>query len=551
MKIRTKVLMVVLPLFVFPLLLIGFTSFFSARSGITKVAKEFLSYKATELFKYCSRQEDILADTGLLEVGGYRRMAQKSAKAYADAIRLSDTGYFIVINSEGNVLFPEDEEPNISNYDFFTRIRETKRGLLTFSYKGSNRVGYYLYFEPWDWYILLSEQEKIFYQDADNIKRQVAYTMGLTLIIAVGLILFFIKKLTDPIGNVVTAMQDIITNSDLSQRVRIEYDDEIGYLATWFNRMTEDLEIAYNQIKEYAYKSVLAKNSEERVRHIFQKYVPAEIIDEVLKTKGEGLLMGKKTHATILFSDIRSFTTIAEKLTAEELVTSLNTYFNIMVSIIIEHKGIIDKFIGDAIMAIFGAPVLHDDDPLQAVLTGLSMLESLRAFNRKQTQVGKPPFKIGIGLNTGEVVVGNIGSTQKLDYTCIGDTVNLANRLEGLTKLYGIPIIISEFTYNEAKSNVMAREIDSVRVKGKKKPVKIYEPYLEATRIHKEAYTVFNDAIQLYRTMKFQEALRLFHRTNEMLGNDTPSLLYIERCEELIKAPPGEDWDGVYTAKTK
>jgi len=551
MKIRTKVLMVVLPLFIFPLLLVGITSYFSARSGITKVAKEFLSYKTTELFKYCSRQEDILSDTGLADVGDYRSVAMESAEVYASSIRLSETGYFIVFDSEGNVVFPKEEQQNLSNFDFFQTIRETKKGLITFSFGGNDRIGYYLYFEPWDWYMLLSEQNKVFYLDADNIKKQVAYIMGITLLIAVGLILFFINKLTKPIGNVVWAMQEIITNNDLSKRVRIEYDDEVGYLATWFNRMIEDLEVAYNQIKEYAYKSVLAKNSEERIRHIFQKYVPAEIIDEVLKTKGESLLVGKKTHATILFSDIRSFTSISERLTAEELVKSLNTYFNIMVTIIIEHKGIIDKFIGDAIMAIFGAPVLHEDDPLQAILTGLSMLESLKTFNRKQTLAGKPPFRIGIGLNTGDVVVGNIGSTQKLDYTCIGDTVNLASRLEGLTKLYGTSIIISEFTYKEAKEGVLAREIDSVRVKGKAKPVKIYEPYLEATRVQKEAYQIFNDAIGLYRNRKFEDSLRMFRKTSDLLGQDTPSTLYIERCEELIKSPPGEDWDGVFTAKTK
>ncbi|KPJ89553.1 MAG: hypothetical protein AMS17_01580 [Spirochaetes bacterium DG_61] len=166
MKIRTKVLMVVLPLFIFPLLLVGITSFFSARSGITKVAKEFLSYKATELFKYCARQEDILFDTGLLDVGGYRQMAQRSAEAYANAIRLSETGYFITFDSQGNVIFPGDEERNLKDYDFFKIIIESKKGLITFFYGGTDRVGYYLYFEPWDWYILLSEQTKIFYQSS-------------------------------------------------------------------------------------------------------------------------------------------------------------------------------------------------------------------------------------------------------------------------------------------------------------------------------------------------------------------------------------------------
>lgn len=551
MKISSKVLIVVLPLLIFPSILIGLTSYMSAKNGITKVAKEFLSYKVAELYKYCSRQEDILIDTGLASVGDYRELAQRSAEEYAELIKLSETGYFMAFNSEGKLIFPSSKLDSVAGYGFFSEIKSKKTGLINFNLEGKNRVGYFIYFQPWDWYLLLSENEDVFFQDANNIRTQVVYTISLTLIFAIGLILLFIKKLTNPIKNVVRTMKDIITSSDLSKRVRVEYDDEIGYLATWFNRMVEDLEMAYNQVKQYAYKSVLAKNSEERIRHIFQKYVPAEIIDEVLKIGSDALLTGKKQEATILFSDIRSFTSISERLTAEELVNSLNTYFNIMVAIIIEHKGIIDKFIGDAIMAIYGAPAMHDDDPLQAVLTGLDMLESLKGFNRQQTRGGKPSFKIGIGLNTGEVVVGNIGSTQKLEYTCIGDAVNLASRLEGLTKLYGVPIIISEFTYDRIKYSIMARELDSVRVKGKEKPVKIYEPFRDVDGYQKEGYGIFNEAINLYRKMNFSEAMELFTKSYSILKKDIPSSIYIDRCKELIQNPPAEDWDGVFTAKTK
>ncbi|MBN2322606.1 MAG: Cache 3/Cache 2 fusion domain-containing protein [Spirochaetes bacterium] len=551
MKIRTKVLLVVLPLLVFPFLLIGVTSFISARTGITKVAKEFLSYKVTEMFKYCRRQEDILTETGLIELEGYQTLAQKSADEYSETIRLSETGYFFAFDSNGDIIFPESDAGNISDYEFYSKMKKSNKGLLTFTYRESERVGYYMYFEPWDWYIVLSEIEDIFYRDANNIKKQVAYTMGITLVFAIGLILFFLTKVTNPLRNMVNTMKEIITSNDLSQRARVEYDDEVGHLATWFNRMVGDLEMAYNQIKQYAYKSVLAKNSEEKIRHIFQKYVPGEIIDEVLKTKGQNLLLGKKQTTTILFSDIRSFTTISEKLSAEELVLSLNTYFNIMVGIIIDHKGIIDKFIGDAIMSIFGAPVLHEDDPLQAVITGLEMLKSLEGFNRKQVKMGRPVFRIGIGLNTGEVVVGNIGSNQKLDYTCIGDAVNLASRLEGLTKMYGVQIIISEFTHAQTASGIKAREIDSVRVKGKIKPVKIFEPYNDVPKKTEEGYRLFSEGISLYRNRSFDEALQCFKHANSVLGGDMPSSLYEDRCNELIQNPPGEEWDGVFTAKTK
>ncbi len=556
MKIRAKLLFVIVPLLIFPLLFIGFTSYMSAKIGITKVAKQFLSYKVTEMYKFCMRQVEILQETGLAGDPTYTELAKNSAVEYAKTIGLSKTGYFIAITSKGDIVFPkEDAEKvkNVKNQDFFKFMEQTRNGLISFTYRGVGRTGYFMYFKPWDWFLLLSEVNDVFYKDANNIKKQVAYTLALTLIFAVGLLLIFVKKFTDPIQNVVNTMKEIITSNDLSKRVKVEYDDEIGYLATWFNRMIEDLETAYNQIKQYAYKSVLAKNSEERIRHIFQKYVPAEIIDEVLKTKGEKLLIGKNQVATILFSDIRSFTTISEKLSAEELVKSLNTYFNIMVNIIISHKGTIDKFIGDAIMAIFGAPVEHDDDPYQAVVTGLEMIKNLDHFNRKQVALKRPPFKIGVGINTGEVVVGNIGSTQKLDYTCIGDAVNLASRLEGLTKMYGVPIIISQFTFEETRDKIEARELDSVRVKGKLKPVKIYQPIDRETVSDREleAFRKFNTAIELYQNRRFKDALRIFRETYKQLSYDVPSSLYIDRCNELIKNPPGEDWDGVYVAKTK
>jgi len=551
MRIRSKVLLVVLPLLIFPAFLIGYTGLISAKNGITKVTKEFLSYKAAEMYKFCSRQEDILVETGLADVGDYRQIAQRSAQEYADIIRLSETGYFMTFNVDGTVIFPTDVTGDIGEQDFFKQITQSESGLLVFEFNGDSRIGYFLYFEPWDWYILLSERSDVFYENANNIRKQMIYTIGATVIFAVGIILFFVKKLTDPVRNVVVTMKDIITSNDLSKRVRVEYDDEIGDLSNQFNRMVGNLEFAYNQVKQYAYKSVLAKNSEERIRHIFQKYVPGEVIDEVLKAKGDKLLIGKKQNATILFSDIRHFTTIAEGLSAEELVNSLNTYFNVMVGIIIEHKGIIDKFIGDAIMALFGAPVQYGDDPSQAVMTGLEMIHELEGFNKNQVRMGKPVFKIGIGLNTGDVVVGNIGSNQKLEYTCIGDAVNLASRLEGLTKFYRIPIIISEFTLDQLGANVHARELDSVVVHGKVQPVRIYEPYDDVTGGASDGYETFNEAINLYRSRNFEGALKLFNESNNILEKDYPSSLYIDRCRELIKDPPARDWDGVYTAKTK
>ena len=179
------------------------------------------------------------------------------------------------------------------------------------------------------------------------------------------------------------------------------------------------------------------------------------------------------------------------------------------------------------------------------------MIKALDGFNKKQSRIGRPVFRIGVGLNTGEVVVGNIGSSQKLDYTCIGDAVNLASRLEGLTKLYGVPIIISENTYGNLNGEIQAREIDAVRVKGKLQPVRIYQPYLKETDRMVEGYGIFSEAIELYRKMKFEESLKRFMKSNDIIKQDVPSSLYIDRCKELIQNPPAKDWDGVFTAKTK
>jgi len=558
MRIRSKVLLVVLPLLIFPAFLIGYTGFISAKNGITKVTKEFLSYKAAEMYKFCSRQEDILVETGLADIGDYREIAQRSAKEYAEIIRLSETGYFMAFNSAGVVVFPTDITENVSEADFFKEIAKSESGLLTFEFKGDNRIGFFLYFESWDWFILLSERSDVFYENANNIRKQMIYTIGATVIFAVGIIFFFVKKLTDPIRNVVGTMKTIITSNDLSRRVRVEYDDEVGYLSTWFNRMVGDLESAYNEVKQYAYKTALARNmeemakkKEERIRHIFQKYVPGEVIDEVLKAKGGGLLIGKKQDATILFSDIRSFTTFAESLPPEELVESLNTYFNVMVGVIMEHKGIIDKFMGDAIMALFGAPVQYGDDPSQAVKTSLEMMHELEGFNKKQKRLGRRPWEIGIGLNTGNVVVGNIGSEQKLEYTCIGDAVNLASRMEGLTKMYGIPIIISEHTLSQAGTDNKTRELDKVRVKGKEQGVKVYELYDETANGVAEGYDIFREALKIYQSRDFEGALKLFTGCKNVLENDKPTSIYIDRCRQYIQFPPPEDWDGVFTAKSK
>jgi len=254
---------------------------------------------------------------------------------------------------------------------------------------------------------------------------------------------------------------------------------------------------------------------------------------------------------SILFSDIRSFTTISEAMAPDDLVNSLNRYFTVMVDIIMNRNGIVDKYIGDAIMAFWGAPVKHEDDALQSVLAGLDMLDAVKHFNRKQKEIGKPEFKIGIGINYGVVTVGNIGCERKMDYTVIGDMVNLASRMEGLTKTYHQEILISESLHMKVKDHLPCRLLDTVAVKGKTRGVKIYTVKRSLTPEESRKWALHNEGMELYYTRKFDEAATKFQAVLDEDPEDFNARQLLNRCIEYAKDPPPEGWDGVEVMKTK
>jgi adenylate cyclase len=211
------------------------------------------------------------------------------------------------------------------------------------------------------------------------------------------------------------------------------------------------------------------------IRQTFSKFVSKSVVDELLKDPDKLKLGGEKKILTVLFSDIRGFTTISERLTPEALVEHLNEYLQAMTDIVFKYYGTLDKYVGDEIMAFWGAPIPQDDHAVLAARASVEMMRVLGELNRKWVSEGKPELHIGIGLNTGDMVVGNMGSSSRMDYTLMGDNVNLGARLEGTNKVYGTNIIISEATYEYVKEHIVARELDLIRVKGKELPVKIYE----------------------------------------------------------------------------
>ena len=312
------------------------------------------------------------------------------------------------------------------------------------------------------------------------------------------------------------------------------------------------------QGQEYGVVSVFSDLSEVKKRQFLQdtlnRYVTKEVVDLILEHPESIILDGEERTATVLFSDIRGFTSISEKMQPKELVQMLRDYFSLMVGAIFKFQGTVDKFIGDCIMAIFGAPTPQPNHAELAVQSALEMKALLQEFNTRRIQSKKEPIRIGVGINTGEVVVGNVGSEKRLEYTAIGDAVNLASRLEGINKQYGTDIIVSESTCLQLNENVMKRELDRVRVKGKCTPVKIYEVMGirgETPENYENLRECFITGLSFYRKTKWGQAIREFQKALQVVPTDTPSRLYINRCELYKHHPPSENWDGVFEMKTK
>ena len=295
-------------------------------------------------------------------------------------------------------------------------------------------------------------------------------------------------------------------------------------------------------------------SSEKRMKATLARNMDPLIADQLIAA-GDEVLGGQSVTATVLFSDIRSFTTLTEELGPHATVSLLNEYFEIMVDCIDREGGMLDKFIGDAIMAGFGIPMKHDDDEDRAVRAAIAMIRSLDTWNVTRVNEGKKPVKIGIGLNTDDVVAGSIGSRKRTNYTIIGDGVNLAARLESACKQYSARILVSEFTYRKLRGTYRAREIDLVIVKGKTRPVSVFEIldyHSEETFPNlMDVVNQFKDGIGKYRGGKWEAAIGAFREALRLHPGDKLSEIYIGRCEKLRADPPAGEWNGVWVMDEK
>ncbi|UCF99569.1 MAG: HAMP domain-containing protein [Spirochaetaceae bacterium] len=546
MRIRAKFVLIVVPLLITPLLLVGFAASLAARNGITRIATEFLKFKSEELKNYATTQWNLLVENQLDARAEYVEVSKTAVTSFARSLIRSESELIIALDEQGRIAMSTAEiQPSEQEVLALVDLVQTgEEGWIQIRLAGIPRVAQIVRFGPFGWTFLVTEHRDVFYEAVNQIYFQSGFILIMTLAVTLLLLYVFVRYLTQPLGNVVSAMKEIIGASDLSKRVELQYKDEIGDLGHTFNLMTGQLEKAYNQIKSYAFKAVIAQKREQKIRNIFQKYVPADVIDQFF-TNPESMLIGESRILAVLFSDIRGFTSISESMPPEQIVESLNTYFSAMVDIIMNRRGIVDKYIGDAIMAFFGAPVKHEDDVSQAVNSGFDMLDALKAFNSRQAKRNRPQFRIGIGLNYGLVTVGNIGSEKKMDYTVIGDMVNLASRLEGLTKVYDVPFLVSESIYAKVKKEIPCRLVDRVQVKGKKQVTRIFYPKKKINKAETRGWKLHHMGMNLYYKREFDKAIKYFVYAREFLANDPILPIYLARCKNYVKNPPPANWQGL------
>ncbi len=292
----------------------------------------------------------------------------------------------------------------------------------------------------------------------------------------------------------------------------------------------------------------LAEEEErKRIRKAFESYVAPTVVQEMLKHPEQLRLGGERREITVLFTDIRGFTTMSEKLDPEALVKLLHDFLNPMSNIIINQGGTIDKYMGDAIMALFGAPLLQPDHPRLACRAALEMVASLAALNQEWAAQGRPPLRVGVGVNTGPVAVGNMGSDRLFDYTAIGDNVNLGSRLEGLNKYYGTNILISQTTAEALENGFILRDMDLVKVKGKAQAARIYELLTEGEPDPElgRYLELYHRALALYREGRFAESLSAFGQALEVRPGDAACQRYIALAQKFQEIPPGPGWEAV------
>ncbi len=312
--------------------------------------------------------------------------------------------------------------------------------------------------------------------------------------------------------------------------------------------------IISSYILVFFYRFLTEKKEKRWIKDTFSQYMSPKVVEVITTDPSRLKLGGEERDMTVLFSDLAGFTSIAESINPSDLVSTLNEYLTEMSDVILKHDGVLDKYIGDAIMAFWNAPLNQPLHANMACLTALDQIDRLHVLQEKFAAHDLPLIDCRIGINSGHMIVGNMGSSTRFDYTVMGDNVNLASRLEGANKIFKTHIMISDTTYEAAKNDIETRPLDWLRLKGKAVPLLVHELVArknELTPEQKKAFSFYQEGLAQYKEKKFKQALSKFKKSLESLPNDVPSKMFIQRCEGFIAAPPPPEWDGVYVMTTK
>ncbi|MFZ1082378.1 MAG: adenylate/guanylate cyclase domain-containing protein, partial [Candidatus Kryptoniota bacterium] len=311
----------------------------------------------------------------------------------------------------------------------------------------------------------------------------------------------------------------------------------------------------FSYVGTVVYQYVVERKQKAAIKLIFSQYVDPSVVNQLVSNPELVKLGGERKTLSVLFSDIENFTGVSEKMAPEDLITHLNEYLTAMTEIVFKHDGTLDKYIGDAIIAFWGAPIEIKDHAYRVCQSAIEMTKRLEELHAKWTSEEKPILNFRIGINTGEMVVGNVGGSERFDYTVIGDNVNLASRLESANKMYRTRILMSEYTYELVKDRVFARELDLIVVIGKTKPVKIFELLSDEVdnfnEDKKKLVELYCKGISEYRNREWKSASEFFKKGLSIDPSDYPSEMYLERSGIFEIDPPPADWNGVFTMQTK
>ena len=454
------------------------------------------------------------------------------------AVYVKEGGAKIVLKNITQFENGEIKAAHVAMTKKLKKLQKNKKWLKTkkpfyfdFKIDGNRYVGLFASFPPYtglDWQTGVIIPEDEFFYFVRRNTRIVMAASSVLILLAMVLGYIFSRRLARPLSEL-SAEMDKIQNFELdSDKTIVSSITDVQNMVVSFYKMRQGL-------------------------RSFGKFVPADIVRQLIEQEGDAHLQGEKRELTIHFSDIEGFTTVSESLKPEELVELLAEYLGEMSRIIAEEKGTVDKYIGDAVMAFWGAPQPVANHAVYAARAALRCQARLVELEQKWQNEGKPVFRARIGLNTGEIIVGNMGSAERLNYTVIGDAVNLASRLEGINKYYGTRIMLGETTHKLVEKEFVTRLLDFVAVKGKNEAIRIYELVGEKGKVdakHLEFIAQFEAAIEAYRKQNW-DAAEASLRAALKLKEDEACQLFLGRIAEFRENPPGSNWSGEYIMKTK